>query len=194
MSVTDVAFGYERDRLLFEHLTFDLAPGTTTAICGPSGRGKSTLLSLIAGLQRPQRGTIAGAEGLFSCWVLQVPIGSSRRTAVDHVAVVYAARGKALPEAESRARELLLSLGLDTCSDLTFGTLSGGEAQRLMLARAIAADPDIMLLDEPTAQLDRTAAATVTSAIGLLAETGRIVVVATHDESLAQSCQYRLDL
>jgi ABC-type lipoprotein export system ATPase subunit len=63
-----------------------------------------------------------------------------------------------------------------------------------MLARAIAADPDIMLLDEPTAQLDRTAAATVTSAIGLLAETGRIVVVATHDESLAQSCQYRLDL
>jgi lipoprotein-releasing system ATP-binding protein len=194
VSINDVGFGYEPGRLLFEHVTFDLHRGTVTAVCGPSGRGKSTLLSLIAGLQQPLHGSIVGIDGLSSSWVLQVPIGSSRRTALDHVALILAGHGLRWREAERQALELLSALGLDSCAELPFGALSGGEAQRLMFACALAAESDIVLLDEPTASLDRSAAKVVAATVRATAQRGAIVVVATHDPDIAQACDVRIQL
>jgi len=104
------------------------------------------------------------------------------------------ARGTARTEAVGRAERILGELGLRGLADRAFSQLSGGEAQRLMLCRAIAAGPDLLLVDEPTAQLDRVNASTVNGVLRSLARIGAIVVVATHDPDTVAACSHRLRL
>lgn len=179
---------------LFPPLDLDLLPGQLVAVCGPSGCGKSTLLSLLAGWVSPAGGTVE-REGIRRVgWVFQSPHGVSGRTAIDHVALPLLAAGASRPAAESEALGLLGLFGLDQVAGRPFRALSGGEAQRLMLARAVASHPDLLLVDEPTAQLDLATARTVSATMVHLAQAGTVVVVATHDPGARSVCSHVVDL
>lgn len=179
---------------LFSDLSWTLRRGVVTALVGPSGSGKSTLLALMAGMLEPVYGTADRTPGLRSVWVFQNPHGVARRTALDHVVLPFLAHGASRAEAISGAMTLLHSFGIADRASHRFSELSGGEAQRLMLARGIAAKPDVMLVDEPTAQLDRATADEVNLSIGELAARGTAVVVATHDAGTRAACDEVLDL
>lgn len=126
--------------------------------------------------------------------MFQNPHGVARRSAIDHVALPLLAGGLTRRQAESRGRELLADFGLLDAAPRDFAALSGGEAQRLMLARGIAARPDLFLVDEPTAQLDARTAAVVSRTLTGLARRGTVVVVATHDPGTRAACTDTIDL
>ena len=121
-------------------------------------------------------------------WVFQNPHGVAGRTALDHVALPFLAAGLSRKDANERAQQLLERFGLALLAQRAFRELSGGEAQRLMLARGMAARPQVLLVDEPTAQLDRVTSAAVNAAIAATAHSDVVVVVATHDEETREAC------
>lgn len=179
---------------LFEELSFQVRPGTPTAVVGPSGAGKSTLLSIVAGWQEPTAGTVTRQGISTVCWVFQNPHGVARRTALDHVVLPLLAQGLGRHEAEASGRDIMALFGLLDLGNRQFRQLSGGEAQRLMLARAVATRPDLLLVDEPTAQLDLVTARTVNEVLAGISHSGAIVLVATHDPSTRDACSAVLDL
>lgn len=179
---------------LFTDVDLTLHRGSVCAIVGPSGSGKSTLLAVVAGMVTPRFGQVARAAGTRVGWVFQNPHGVPRRTALDHVSLAFVADGASRVVADRRARALLDRFDLTPRVGARFAELSGGEAQRLMLARGIAAEPDVLLVDEPTAQLDRRTAAEVNRVIGSLADHGTAVLVATHDDATRDACDDVLDL
>lgn len=179
---------------LFEDLTADLAPGHVYALTGPSGSGKSTLLGIIAGWIPPTSGSIA-REGISGIqWVFQSPHGVAGRTALDHVSLPFLARGLSRADADTAAHTLLQDMGIAHLASSAFRHLSGGEGQRLMIARALAANPDLLLLDEPTAALDHRTAQEVVDVVAALAQRDCIVVIATHDPRVQERCTDRLPL
>jgi len=173
---------------LFLHLSFTLVPDRVYAVTGPSGSGKSTLLSIIAGWLKPVHGWVARMNIDKIRWVFQNPHGVARRTALDHVSLGFIAQGQSRTQADTQARALMDRFGLGQIADAPFSSLSGGEAQRLMLARGLASAPDLFLVDEPTAQLDRATADEVNQALAALADQGVIVVIATHDQQTRDMC------
>lgn len=181
-------------RLLFEGLTTHLAPGEVVGVVGPSGSGKSTLLCLLAGWVSPARGVVERVGVVNTGWVFQNPHGVARRTALDHVVLPLLGTNMTRPRAEVRALEILDLFSLSEVAGRQFRRLSGGEAQRLMLARAVATATDLLLIDEPTAQLDLGTAATVNAVITQLAHAGAVVVVATHDAQTKEACDRVIDL
>jgi ABC-type lipoprotein export system ATPase subunit len=180
--------------LLFDDLDATVPAGTVTGLCGPSGCGKSTLLKLIAGWERPRRGTVDRVGVARVAWVFQNPHGVARRKAVDHVSFPLLAQGLGRRRSDAMARDLMDRFELTAVADRLFSELSGGEAQRLLLARALACDPDLLLVDEPTAQLDRRSATAVNRSLRQLAAQGAIVVVATHDAETQAVCDSIVDL
>lgn len=179
---------------LFADVSFELRPGALYGLVGPSGSGKSTLLSILSGGLRPSAGSIE-ATGIDRIgWIMQNPVGAPRRTALDQVVVPLLARGLSRGEAEPRARKLLNRFELAQVETREFRQLSGGEAQRMCLARATASDYDVILIDEPTAQLDRDTARTIGEVIREMVSQERIVVLATHDELLRSRCDQALQL
>ena len=179
---------------LFEDLTADLAPGHVYALTGPSGSGKSTLLGIIAGWIPPTSGSIA-REGISGIqWVFQSPHGVAGRTALDQVSLPFLARGLSRADADTAAHTLLQDMGIAHLASSAFRHLSGGEGQRLMIARALAANPDLLLLDEPTAALDHRTAQEVVDVVAALAQRDCIVVIATHDPRVQERCTDRLSL
>lgn len=179
---------------LFEDLTADLGPGHVYALSGPSGSGKSTLLGIIAGWIPPTSGSIA-REGISGIqWVFQSPHGVAGRTALDHVSLPFLARGLSRADADTAAHTLLQDMGIAHLASGAFRHLSGGEGQRLMIARALATNPDLLLLDEPTAALDHRTAQEVVDVVAALAQRDCIVVIATHDPRVQERCTDRLSL
>lgn len=179
---------------LFDNLSFRVGPGVPTAVVGPSGSGKSTLLSIVAGWQEPSRGVVTRHEVTTVYWVFQNPLGVARRTALDHVVLPLLAQGLDRRAAEEQARGVLAGFGLAEVAGRRFRQLSGGEAQRLMLARAVTTRPDLLLVDEPTAQLDLGTARAVNDVLARIADSGAIVLVATHDPSTRDACSAVIDL
>lgn len=194
VTLNDVGHRFDGHPVLFEHLTARLEPGRVYALTGPSGSGKSTLLGMLAGWIAPSAGSIerTGVDSIG--WIFQNPHGVPRRTALDHVALPFIARGETRLTADAAAQQLLLRFGLKHAMDRQFRALSGGEGQRLMLARGIAAAPDLLLVDEPTAQLDVRTASTVIDALANIATDGTIIVVATHDTRTRDACTDVIDL
>ena len=180
--------------VLFADLDLDLRPGEIVAVVGPSGSGKSTLLSILAGWLTPTHGQVERRYIRTVGWVFQNPYGVPRRTALDHVVLPLLARGLTRARAEEQAVDLLRRFGLSTVGERQFRDLSGGEAQRLMLARAVATAADLLLVDEPTAQLDLATAATVNRVLAGIAKDDAIVVVATHDPRTRDACTRVVDL
>jgi ABC-type lipoprotein export system ATPase subunit len=194
LTLAGVGHAFAGRPTLFSGLDLVLTEGSVTAVTGPSGSGKSTLLHIAAGWQEPTWGCV-DRSGLGRVqWVFQNPHGVARRSVADHVVLPLLAREFRRPAARGHAETLLASFGLQSVADRKFGDLSGGEALRLMLARAIAAAPDLLLVDEPTAQLDSATAMTVTNSLDALAGRGAVVVVATHDIRTRDACTDHVDL
>ncbi len=179
---------------LFRGLTAQLYSGEVYALVGPSGSGKSTLLSLIAGWVNPVEGKVVKPEDGRISWVFQNPYGIAHRSALDHVVFPLLAEGITRNEAETAALKIMGTFAIDHIAQQNFSSLSGGEAQRLMLARAVATKPALFLIDEPTAQLDLHTRQEVNAAIAHLANRNTVVIVATHDEETKNTCTQVVDL
>ena len=176
--LVQVGHWFSGTSVLFQDVSAALTAGSLTAICGPSGCGKSTMLGLIAGWEQPCRGRIIRHGVTSTAWVFQNPHGVARRTALDHVVFPPLARGLDRRQASGAAELLMRRFDVAHLASRPFASLSGGEAQRLLPARALAGRPDVLLVDEPTAQLDRHNAATVNRSLGQAASFGTIVVLA----------------
>lgn len=194
LSLRGVGHSFVDGHFLFRGLDAKFTAGAVWGLRGPSGSGKSTLLSILSGWESPTEGSVERAGISTVRWVFQNPLGVAQRTALDHVALPYLATGLSRDHSEELALERLADFGLENSADKRFSLLSGGEAQRLMLARAVAGNPDLILVDEPTAQLDRSTAATVNAVLSGLARSGAVVIVASHDQNTLEACTEVLDL
>lgn len=201
LAVRDLAFAYTRGgEELFDGLTHNFTPGAVTAVTGPSGRGKSTLLYVLGLMLTPTRGTVLlDGQAVSSApdatrsrvrahrvgFVFQDSALDPTRTVLDSVLEPALYAGWSLTAAQVRGRELLDQLGVGDRADHRPGEVSGGQAQRVAVARALVTDPAVVLADEPTGNLDRDNATGVLAALSAAAGTGggtaRTVVVATHD-------------
>ena len=166
---------------IIDGLNLEIALGTPTMLIGPNGAGKTTLLRLAIGLVAPTHGRIhwAGSDkprGTRLAMVFQRPIMLRRSVEAN---VAYALQ-KERPRGE-HVSDLLRQVGLAGYERRPARRLSGGEQQRLALARALARDPEILILDEPTASLDPASTKAVEEIIGLIARSGIKIVMATHD-------------
>lgn len=194
VELDSVGHQYKGGLRLFHDISVKLLPEHVYALIGPSGAGKSTLLSIISGWIKPTAGRVIRSEVDTMRWVFQNPHGVARRTALDHVCLPLLAQGCTRQQAQMEALSLLDRFNLSQVSDNCFSELSGGEAQRLMLARAFAAQPSLMLVDEPTAQLDMHTAATVSDSLTKMAQANCIIVVSTHDCRTRDACTDVIDL
>lgn len=194
LALTDITFTYPRtDTTILRDISLDVPRGTSLAVMGPSGRGKSTLLGIAGLMLDPQRGrvTIDGVPvtvrdaphllGSSVAWILQSVNLLPRRTVIDNVALPLLATGVRRRTAIARARELLEQVDLDPDDDREARTLSGGQAQRVGVARALSTEPVLILADEPTANLDAATAATVAQAL-FAAAADTTLVITTHDD------------
>ncbi len=187
-----------RELTVLDAITFALEASSTTAIVGPSGSGKSTLLGLLAGLDRPKAGRVAldGVDlgpldedararlrALKVGFVFQSFHLVPTLTALENVSVPLELLGR---PARERARELLARVGLGERGHHYPAQLSGGEQQRVAVARAFAADPRVVFADEPTGNLDaRTGSSVIELIEEIHRERGTTLVLVTHDMDLA---------
>lgn len=193
-------------------LSFDLPGGTLTALLGRSGAGKSTVLRCVMGLEPFESGTIE-IDGVVVRGTKDVSPDERQRQlheARTRLGLVFQAfelfphlsaldnctlapmRVKALPraQAETRARELLVQLGLEHRIDAYPEQLSGGQKQRVAIARALAMEPRVLLYDEPTSALDPSLKGEVLQALKRVDATGVTQVVVTHDLALARGMEH----
>jgi macrolide transport system ATP-binding/permease protein len=184
-----------------EDVSFEVAPGEFVAITGPSGGGKSTLLALLGGLDRPSTGRVyAAGAALDQVSRLQLDDYRLQRvgiifqtfnlvpslTAEDNVALPMLLAGVPAEERRQRARRLLELVGLGHRGRLRPGRLSGGEQQRVAVARSLANRPGLILADEPTGNLDSSRGAEVLDLLQELNRNGCTVILVTHDPEVAR--------
>lgn len=183
-------------------LTFSVTRGEFVVMLGPSGSGKSTVLYLAAGLEQPTSGTVSiGPTTTASLshrdlsrlrrtelgFVFQTFHLITGLTALENVALPLRFGGHSAKDANVAAKQLLVEVGLEHRLGHYATQLSGGEMQRVGLARALVARPSLLLADEPTGSLDGpTSRDLLTLMRGIVAEQGGTVVLATHDESLLE--------
>jgi polar amino acid transport system ATP-binding protein len=198
------------DKVVFRAVDLDVAPGEVTAMIGPSGAGKSTLLRCINMLERPDAGeiTIGGKTISAAKSTPLKEIEALRRKAgmvfqhfnlFPHMSVLQNVsfaqqrvlkRSKA--EADKRSRALLERVGLAEFADSYPARCSGGQQQRIAIARALAMDPEVMLFDEPTSALDPEVGLEVLAVMKELAKEGMTMIVVTHEMAFARDVSDRL--
>ena len=192
------------DLELFSGLDFDLRAGELIAIIGESGAGKSTLLHLLAALDRPTSGEVWYGEQRLSRmsgsesarfrnreigYVWQFHYLLPEFNAMENVALPLMAGGAPRSSALERARHWLQEVGLGERAEHRSGELSGGEQQRVSLARALVTEPRILLADEPTGDLDESTAESVFGLIQRLHIThGLASILVTHNKGFAERC------
>jgi tungstate transport system ATP-binding protein len=166
---------------VLDRLSVEILPGLRTVVLGANGAGKSVMLRALHGLVAPTSGRIEwnGGRPPRQAMVFQRPV-MLRRSALANVAYGLAVQRVTGPERERRARAAIAKVGLESIADRPARVLSGGEQQRLALARAWALEPAILFLDEPTASLDPGAAAEVERIVAAIAAEGTRIVMTTH--------------
>lgn len=177
-----------------------IEPGEFVAILGTSGSGKSTLLNLFGGLDRPTSGDICfngqSLAPLSSREMARYRLRSigmifqsfnliPTMTARQNVSLALAFAGMKQSERQQRSKELLARVGLGARVDHRPSELSGGEQQRVSIARALANDPAVLLADEPTGNLDSARAAELLELLKTMQRDGKTIVMVTHDQELA---------
>jgi tungstate transport system ATP-binding protein len=181
-AVTFVAGG----RVILDRISAEIASGPRTVILGPNGAGKSVLMRLAHGLLAPTSGAVRWqslerrGERRRQAMVFQRPV-VLRRSALDNVVYPLKVAGLARIECQRRAFAALERVGLARLADRPARVLSGGEQQRLALARAWALDPEVLFLDEPTANLDPGATREVEAVIAAIHASGTKIVMSTHN-------------
>lgn len=209
LSVRALTFGYHRSEPIIDGLSFDFAPGGVTAVTGPSGRGKSTLLYVLGLMVTPQGGRVMLDGEDVSHWpdrrrselrarrfgfVFQDAALDSTRSVVDNIIEGALYAGHPRRQSQAKARLLMERFGVDLRADHKPGEVSGGQAARVALCRALVTDPDVILADEPTGNLDRRSAGAVINALDEAATAGAVVVIASHDEEVVATAGAVLDL
>ncbi len=184
LDVRDVCFDAGGTRLI-DNLSFTLSAGRRTAILGPNGAGKSLTLRLCHGLIQPTSGHVrwagpANEPARHQAMVFQRPV-LLRRSALANVEYGLKIRGVSGAERRHRAEQALHRTGLANFEDRPARLLSGGEQQKLALARAWALKPDVLFLDEPTASLDPAATHAVEEIVEAMHMEGTRIVLTTHD-------------
>ena len=181
-------------------ITLDIEQQSFTVVMGPSGSGKTTLLNLIAGLDRPTSGKILLKGKNMTkftydelCDIRRHEIGiifqffymHEGLTALQNIEYPMLIVGRKKEERKARAKNLLKYVDLGNKSDFLPNQLSGGELQRLGVARALANDPDVIIADEPTGNLDSSLAKNIITLFSqLMKELHKTIIMVTHDESL----------
>ena len=194
------------ERTVLKNSSLKLQRGKIIALTGVLGAGKSTLLSIAAGIQKPSSGSVFWNEtdiaefsddeisklrnkniGFVSQEYSLIP----SLNVLDNVRLPFFLTDGSKSDARQtifRARELLVQLGLEKLSESFPGTLSGGENRRTVIARALMNDPEIIIADEPSSNLDSEQADKINQIFRTLAKNGKAVLLATHDEKAAASC------
>ena len=185
-------------------ISFEIERGKYICIAGPSGHGKSTLLHVVGALDRPTSGRVfldgidvtrlsdnrlADIRAKRIGFVFQFFNLIPNLTIVDNIELSLMFGGFPESKQEGRARELLTVLGLEDKLDATPSELSGGQQQRVAVARALANDPDILLMDEPTGNLDSASEAEVLKYIDVVHQRGKTIVIVTHSEKIAKRAE-----
>jgi tungstate transport system ATP-binding protein len=173
-----------REVAILDRVSLEFMPGAPTVLVGPNGAGKTTLLRVAMGLTEPTAGQVTwggrtNVPPTRRAIVFQRPV-MLRRTARANVEYALASSRIATADLSSRSEELLEIVGLGGLGSRPARRLSGGEQQRLALARALARDPEVLFLDEPTASLDPAATKAIEDVIRTVAAQCK-VVMATHD-------------
>ena len=213
VEIRDVHKSFQRNTQridVFTGITLDMEEGSFTALMGPSGSGKSTLLNLVAGLDRPTKGTIRVAGSEVSAMTPSQLAGWRARhigfvfQQLNLLPVLTAFQNVELPllltnlkrhERDDRVRLALNVVGLEDRMGHYPRQLSGGQEQRVAIARAIVADPTVMLLDEPTGQLDAKSSVEVLNLLQRLnGEFGKTIIIVTHDAHAAERARTTLHL
>ncbi len=200
----------EVDLVLFENLSFQASKGEMVAIVGQSGAGKSTLLHIMGALDRPSAGAVYCANSQVNAlsendaaefrnreigFVWQFHYLLPEFTAIENVAMPLLTRGQSLAMAAQEASRWLREVGLESRGHHRSGELSGGEQQRLALARALITKPQLLLADEPTGDLDGRTAEVIFELIARLHREHQLTsVIATHNLAFARRCHRVLRL
>ncbi|MGD6851845.1 MAG: ABC transporter ATP-binding protein [Candidatus Bathyarchaeia archaeon] len=186
---------------VLKNINLEIPKAQFAVLCGESGSGKTTLLNLISGIDRPTKGKLVVANqdlsgkdedflSDFRCnhvgFVFQAYNLVSTLTVAENVAFPMEWQRKPAKEIETRVHELIRTVGLEHRETHFPSQLSGGEQQRVAFARALANDPELILADEPTGNLDTKNAEKILQVLQLLKENGKTVIVSTHDLAIRE--------
>lgn len=191
-----------QDVVVLDELTLDVLAGERVAVVGSSGSGKTTLLNLLGGLDRPSHGEVIVDSRVLST-LSEADIGRFRNThigfvyqfhhllaeftALENVAMPLIIRGQTRAQAKVKAHALLERVGMADRGEHKPGELSGGERQRVAIARALVTDPSLVLMDEPTGNLDQHTALSVLEMLDEIAKSSQCAfVIVTHDMTVAR--------
>jgi putative ABC transport system ATP-binding protein len=190
-------------------VNMDVLEGEALVVRGPSGAGKTTLLNIMGGLDKPTEGEVRVLDVTISeleedvlaafrsrsiGFVFQSYNLISTLTASENIEFAMELAGSHGAEARDKAMSLLDMVGLEDRADHLPGQLSGGEQQRIAFARALANDPPILLVDEPTANLDEATGREIVGILGKLKDKKKSIIVATHDKDISRLADRVLDM
>ena len=206
LSLQNISFAYDKTPVL-KDISYEFEKGKMYCIIGKSGAGKTTLLSLLSGLAKPTAGeifydgkSIAKIDKYtFRSRYIGVVFQSfnliTKYTALENVVLSMDVSGAKIKDKKQKALVLLDSVGLDedeACRRVL--KLSGGQQQRVAIARALSYDPDIILADEPTGNLDRDTQKEIREIFRELANQGKCVILVSHSPDVAEMCDERYEL
>lgn len=209
IELDQLSFAYGDTPPIFSDVSLVVPAGCMLGLTGQSGVGKSTLLFVIGLLNRPVAGAVRldgrdpwrigdAARSLIRAttigFVFQDAVLDTSRSVLDNVLEGDVYRGRRRREGEDRAIALLTEFGVDLPPSRRPGEISGGQAQRVALCRALLGDPPVLLADEPTGNLDEDNAAVVIAGLRSHVDAGGTVIVATHDRRVATVCDRVIDI
>ena len=206
LSLKNISFSYDRTPVL-KDISYEFEKGKMYCIIGKSGAGKTTLLSLLSGLATPSEGEILYNDKsiadidkyTFRSKYIGVVFQSfnliTKYTALENVILSMDVSGCKISDKKQKALALLESVGLDEDeANRRVLKLSGGQQQRVAIARALSYDPDIILADEPTGNLDRDTQKEIMDIFRELADQGKCVILVSHSLEVADMCDERYQL